>query len=117
MLTAIHPKLPMRDKEITKDFYLNKLGFTLKSDYGDYLLLEKDAIEIHFFLFEEIDPKENYGMVYLRCDNAKEWYELAIAAKLDVPKAGHLKAKPWGILEFALRDPDMNLLTFGEMIA
>jgi hypothetical protein len=27
MLTEIHPKLPMRDKAATKDFYLNKLDF------------------------------------------------------------------------------------------
>jgi hypothetical protein len=27
MLTEINPKLPMRDKTVTKDYYLNKLGF------------------------------------------------------------------------------------------
>lgn len=42
MLTNIHPKLPMRDKNATKDFYLNKLGFTKLDDYGDYLMIKKD---------------------------------------------------------------------------
>ena len=59
MLTDIHPKLPMRDKAATKDFYLNKLGFKEINDYGDYLLLKKDGIEIHFFEFKDLDPKEN----------------------------------------------------------
>ncbi len=27
MLTDIHPKLPMRNKTITREFYENKLGF------------------------------------------------------------------------------------------
>lgn len=27
MLTDIHPKLPMRDKTTTRDFYINKLDF------------------------------------------------------------------------------------------
>ena len=27
MLTDINPKLPMRDKALTKEFYINKLGF------------------------------------------------------------------------------------------
>ena len=27
MLTDINPKLPMRNKAITRHFYLNKLGF------------------------------------------------------------------------------------------
>jgi hypothetical protein len=26
------------------------------ADYGDYLLLEKDGIEIHFFEFKTLDP-------------------------------------------------------------
>ena len=28
MLTDIHPKLPMRNKNITKNYYIDKLGFT-----------------------------------------------------------------------------------------
>ena len=27
MLTDINPKLPMRDKNVTREFYINKLGF------------------------------------------------------------------------------------------
>ena len=42
MLTDIHPKLPMRDKAITKDFYLNNLGFKEVNDYGDYLMVRRD---------------------------------------------------------------------------
>lgn len=49
MLTQIIPKLPIRNKAATKDFYLNKLQFKEISDYGDYLLLSKDDLEIHFF--------------------------------------------------------------------
>jgi len=31
--TDINPKLPMRDKALTKDFYLNNLGFIELEDY------------------------------------------------------------------------------------
>ena len=43
MLTEIHPKLPMRNKVITKAYY-QKLGFedVGKADYEDYLMLRKD---------------------------------------------------------------------------
>lgn len=34
MLTAIHPKLPMRDKETTKRYYLDNLAFEELADYG-----------------------------------------------------------------------------------
>lgn len=62
MLNAIHPRLSMRDKSKTKDYYLNKLEFqAVGGDYPDYLMVKKDQIEIHFFQFKNLDPKDNYG--------------------------------------------------------
>ncbi|MDZ4682783.1 MAG: VOC family protein [Saprospiraceae bacterium] len=118
MLTAIHPKLPMRDKAITRDFYLNKLGFQEfgSADYEGYLMVQKDQIQIHFFEFKELDPKENYGQVYIRTDDIETWYQLAVDKKLSIPQAGHLQLKPWQQKEFSLLDPDNNLLTFGQQM-
>ena len=69
--TDTHPKLPMRDKIITRQFYLNKLGFHEigNIDCDGYLMLRIDNIKIHFFEFKDIDPKENYGQVYIRVDD------------------------------------------------
>ena len=46
MLTDIIPKLPMRDKAITKNFYLTQLGFKDigMADFEGYLLIQKDNI-------------------------------------------------------------------------
>ena len=51
MLTTIIPKLPMRSKATTRDFYVTQLGFADigSADFEGYLLLKKDNIEIHFF--------------------------------------------------------------------
>jgi catechol 2,3-dioxygenase-like lactoylglutathione lyase family enzyme len=49
MLTAICPKLPMRDKAATKRFYIDRLGFKELGDYDGYLMVKKDSVEIHFF--------------------------------------------------------------------
>lgn len=51
MLTDINPKLPIRNKVIIKDYYINKLVFNEygSEDYDDYLMLEKDSVQIHFF--------------------------------------------------------------------
>lgn len=119
MLTAIHPKLPMRDKAITRDFYVNKLGFQEfgGADFDGYLMIYKDSIEIHFFEFKELDPKENYGQVYIRTDAIDEWYQLALDRKINLPKGEHLQIRPWGQKEFSLLDPDHNLLTFGQSVA
>jgi catechol 2,3-dioxygenase-like lactoylglutathione lyase family enzyme len=118
MLTEIHPKLPMSDKTATKDFYINKLGFKNfgAADYDGYLMVEKDNIQIHFFEFKDLDPKENYGQVYIRTNEIEKWYQLALEKKLDIPAAGHLHLKPWQQREFSLLDPDNNLLTFGQSV-
>ncbi len=116
MLTAIHPKLPMRDKSLTRNYYLNRLGFTAfgEQDYDGYLMVEKDNIQIHFFEFKDLNPEENYGQVYIRVQNIESFYQSLVDNKVDIHPAGHLQLKPWGQKEFSLLDPDHNLLTFGE---
>ena len=43
MLTDINPKLPMRDKNVTREFYINKLGFKEygSANFDSYLMMEK----------------------------------------------------------------------------
>lgn len=117
MLTDISPKLPMRSKQITKEYYL-KLGFEEFgiADYDGYLMMQKDKVQLHFFEFKELDPKQNYGQVYLRTDNIVQLYKSIQERKIPVHPAGKLELKYWGQKEFALLDPDNNLLTFGQSI-
>lgn len=118
MLKDINPKLPMRDKALTRDYYVNKLGFQNfgSADYDGYLILQKDNIQIHFFEFKELDPKENYGQVYIRTDDIDKIYQLLLDNKTSIHPNGKLEIKPWGQKEFSLLDPDGNLLTFGQSI-
>ena len=118
MLTDIHPKLPMRDKAKTKEFYLNQLGFKEfgSADFEGYLMVEKDDIQIHFFEFKGLDPKENYGQIYIRTNDIDGLYQTFLKNKVAIHPAGSLQIKPWGQREFAILDPDTNLITFGESI-
>lgn len=117
MLTNINPKLPMRDKAATKTFYLNKLGFDQSGgDFDGYLMVKKDNIEIHFFEFTELDPKENYGQVYIRTDNIDALYKSFQDNQVKIHPNGNLQTKPWGQKEFSILDPDHNLLTFGQSV-
>lgn len=118
MLTDIHPKLPMRDKTATRDFYIKKLGFRNvgSRDYDGYLMLEKDNIQIHFFEFTALDPKENYGQVYIRTNDIDSLYQSLSDNKITIHPNGSLQIKPWGQKEFSLLDPDNNLLTFGQSV-
>ncbi|MEJ1221233.1 bleomycin resistance protein [Sediminicola sp. 1XM1-17] len=116
MLNQIHPKLPMRNKAVTREYYTSQLGFHEfgSADYDEYLMMEKDNIQVHFFLFQELDPKENYGQVYIRTDNIDEFYQSLVAKKTSIHPNGPLETKPWGQKEFSVLDPDNNLLTFGQ---
>jgi hypothetical protein len=116
VLKDIIPKLPMRNKMLTKEFYLNQLSFELISDYGDYILIKKDQIEIHFFEFKTLNPLENYGQVYIRVFDIDDVYKDLKDKNVSIHPNGNLEIKPWGQKEFSLLDPDNNLLTFGQAI-
>ncbi len=106
----------MRDKRKTQAFYLEGLGFSELADYGNYLILKKDEIEIHFFEFPDLNPLENYGQVYIRTTDIEALYQELVANNFHIHPNGTLAKKPWGQQEFSLLDPDHNLLTFGESL-
>lgn len=116
MLTSVQPKLPMRSKSVSVAYYIDKLGFKNlgSQQYEEYLMIKKDNIEIHFFLFTELVAAENYGQIYIRTDDIERLYNSMIDKKLDIHPNAPLQIKPWGQKEFSMLDPDNNLLTFGQ---
>ncbi|MCC4227153.1 MULTISPECIES: bleomycin resistance protein [Zunongwangia] len=116
MLVDIIPKLPMRNKNVTVDYYMHNLGFKEIGNYEGYLMLRKENIEIHFFEFKDLRPKENYGQVYIRTNDIENLYKFLLANKTEIHPNGTLSTKPWGQKEFSILDPDTNLLTFGQSI-
>lgn len=49
MITNAVPKLPFIEKQETVDYYV-RLGFSLQSDYGDYVIMKRDNGGIAFLL-------------------------------------------------------------------
>jgi hypothetical protein len=117
MLTDINPKLPMRNINTTREYYI-KLGFEVFGNYqlNNYLMVQMDSIQIHFFEHKTLNPLENYGQVYIRVKGIDAWYQSLLDKKVAIHPDGHLAIKAWGQREFSLLDPDNNLLTFGETI-
>lgn len=111
MWKSVCPKLPMRNNFITQEYYVKGLEFEVLGDYGDYLMLKREEVELHFFLFEALDPYQNYGQIYIRVEDIKKIY-----SGIRVVIYRLLEDKPWGQREFSLLDPDHNLITFGEDI-
>lgn len=116
MILSVHPKLPMRNKALTQAYYVEQLGFQLVGiqDYPEYLMVKKDAVELHFFLFPGLDPLQNYGQIYFRTEAIDSLYQYFLMRKVAIHPNAPLETKPWGMREFSLLDPDHNLLTFGQ---
>ncbi|MCD9855681.1 VOC family protein [Epilithonimonas sp. JDS] len=114
MISLVIPKLPFIEKEKTLDYY-QKLGFKLVADHGDYLITKYQDLEIHFFRFETLQTEKSDFMIYLRIDNdIEKFYQDIQNQGVEIHPNGKLETKPWGMIEFALIDPNGTLLSFGQ---
>lgn len=116
---AACPILPSRDLGATFAFY-QRLGFRrFGGEYPDYLMINRDGLELHFFLHEGLKPEENAHGAYLRVDHAGmvagEWGALGLPLA-GIPRFVGVEDKPWGMRECAVLDPDGNLLRVGQML-
>lgn len=116
MITSAIPKLPFIDSQETRDYYA-RLGFSLRSDYGNYLIMSLDGVELHFFSFPDLVPAKSDFMIYLRIDEDIEGvYQGFQERGIPIHPNGELEDKPWGQKEFAMIDPNGTLLTFGQAL-
>ena len=105
------PTLPSRSISKTTEFY-RRLGFKggahqFNSDYGIFL---RGEIELHFFAHKELVPSQSFSGCYIRVMSAAQ------LPRVGIPRIDALEDKPWGIREFAVVDPDGNLLRIGQII-
>ena len=82
MLEKLCPILPSTDIAATEVFW-QRLGFvTIYRDDAAYLLMKRDAAEVHFFLHRGLDPRTNDHGAYLRPADIRalsaEWGRLGL---------------------------------------
>jgi catechol 2,3-dioxygenase-like lactoylglutathione lyase family enzyme len=110
----IIPTLPARDVRELAAWY-ERLGFEQVSLYGDdYAIVQRGGQEIHFFHHSELDPKLNDHGCYLRLTGVDDLFAEYSALGLD--RITRLEDRAWGMREFAVVDPDGNLLRIGEIL-
>lgn len=115
MISRVVPKLPFIDKQQTIEFYVNRLGYKLLSDYGDYLIVGFENAELHFFFFPDLLPAKSDFMIYLRVDTGIEaLYQHVQNNGVAIHPNGKLETKSWKQSEFSILDPNGTLLTFGQ---
>lgn len=113
------PILPSRSLSATLDFY-RRLGF--QGDvhpHGNYAILCRGSVEIHFFGFPDLVPAESIAGCYLRVsdvDAIEKDFAAASLPRTGIPRQDRLENKPWGMREFAIVDPDGNLIRIGQIL-
>ena len=106
------PILASLDLEATQRFYSERFGFTARSNYPDYAIVERDEVEIHFWLTDDpAIPKQT--ACYVRVTGIDSLYAEYLAKGVVHPN-GPLTDKPSGQREFGVLDGDGNLIRFGE---
>lgn len=106
--------IPCNDMQASETFY-RLLGFEREpdaTDYGDYVILhEPGGAEIHLTKAPEgwlIPGKSPFG-IYFYADKVHD-----LASRLEGKLLHPPKKQPWGTYEFAVSDPDENLVRVGR---
>ena len=114
------PILPSRDLLETRAFY-ERLGFQTPGwwpdTFGGYAILRRGDLAMHFFKFPELSPLENYGQCYWRVEDVDALYnefQKAGIPKSGTPRLDAIEDRPWGMREFAIVDPNGNLVRVGQ---
>ena len=114
------PILPARDLIETRRFY-ERLNFEVvgwwPDTFGGYAILTRGDLAMHFFHYPDLSPLETYAQCYWRVADVEALYTEVQA--LGLPKVGEprvtpLEAKPWGMWEFAIIDPNGTLVRVGQ---
>lgn len=110
------PVFPVRDIDLAVAHY-RALGFAVRAYEGPeaYAFAERDGIEFHLVLMDDLKPKRNTSAAYLYVDDAdalySEWSQAGIDGRLVEPSD-----TDYGLREGACLDRDANLIRFGSAI-
>ena len=105
---AVVAIIPCNDLDASQAFY-GRLGFRASAIYphhGYRILHDEHGASLHLTRAEPgwVVPERNASGVYFYADNVE-----ALAAEF----GGEAEAKPWGLIEFAVSDPNGTLVRIG----
>ena len=117
MLKAAVPEIHVSESAAAKGFYVDKLGFTCakswrpgEKDDPSYMAFVRDGVWLQVTSF-----KGTLGTcVYVYVDDVESLHA-EFAAK-GVQRLDAVEDQTWGMREFAVTDPDGNVLRFGQEI-
>ena len=107
-LDSVAPRFLAGDMEQALAFYA-QLGFAATSRDGEFAIVERDGISLHFTV------SEGHSVCLIGVTNSEGLYQQYVptgAIRSPLP----LQATPWGTKGFWLCDPFRNILIFEESL-
>ena len=108
-VVATVPVLASLDLAETLRFYRDRLGFLPLLEMDNYLILQREGCELHFWACSDRHIAENTSC-YVRGDTAALHADFTARGLPVAPPV----VQPWGMKEMFVIDPHGNLLKFGE---
>ncbi|MFB7718222.1 bleomycin resistance protein [Nocardia sp. NPDC056100] len=130
------PILPARNVAATLEFFA-RLGFEVEAYDTGYGFVHRDAVELHYTGAPDHDPWHAAGAAFIAVEDADRLRAEFVSAGVwptdsddppctdselhrrwdageELARVTPAEDKPWRMREFALMDPDNNLLRFGQ---
>ena len=108
-LNSVAPGMPTTDTERTIAHYA-RLGFAAAYRDGDFVILRRDGVELHFALKRDHDPRRTATWIYVRVDDVDGLYREYTAAGVEMRREP--QDTDYRMREFPHIDPDGNLVIF-----
>jgi uncharacterized glyoxalase superfamily protein PhnB len=110
-LLALTPMLQARDIARTIAWYETVLGFRCTGKEDGWCRLERDGVALMFMRNAHLGEPHATATQYIYVDDAMALWN---AIKDHVTAEWGPEQMPYGMLEFAIKDPDGYLLSFGQ---
>ena len=111
----LHPGLAVTDLAASIEFYTRKLGFQVGFTWGGepptFAGLNLDKVQI-FLSKGTPTPSSDTSAAYFRVGDADELYEFHRANGVEIAQT--IDDRPYGMRDYAVRDPDRYHLVFGQ---
>ena len=111
-INSVMPGFPVRDLQVSLEFYRNKLGFKATFKNGDiFAIVSRDQIDLSLGV-DQSGLKAGKGACYLKVTGVDAFHDEF--KKKGVEMMHPLRTESYGMREFMIADPDGNTLNFGE---
>jgi catechol 2,3-dioxygenase-like lactoylglutathione lyase family enzyme len=106
--------LQVGDLEASVKFYRDTLGFEENFRFGEYAGMHLGELEVHLCVHTTWKRPVGGGSVSIFCDEVDQYWSEVRERGANV--LWEPVDEPYGMRDFAVSDPDGNLLTFGRSL-